>query len=178
MVVNEDGNGSPDLLLADNSGGLRLIHDFTKANNAAPEVIQLYNATLDATQPLKAGRRLWPALADLTGDNANELIIGTAQGGLLAFTAPNEQGNPGEEVRLQVNVFPNPLESIRTLRVTTNLDAVGILYNLSGQRLSGELSFSRTATAEIDLSNFPTGLYLLRVRSGSQAITKRIIVGP
>jgi hypothetical protein len=178
LVVNEDGNSSPDLLMADNSGTLRVIHDFTTTGTTTPEVIQLYNATLDATQPLKSGRRLWPALADLTGDNANELIIGTAQGGLLAFTATNEQGNPGNEVKLRVNVFPNPLETERTLRVTTNLEAVGILYNVSGQRLSGELHFSRTATAEIDLSNFPTGLYLLRIRSGSQAITKRIIVGP
>ena len=177
QVVNHDGNDTPDLLLADNSGGLRLIYDFT-STSPSPKVVQFFNATLDATQPLKAGRRPWPALADLNGDNARELVIGTAQGGLLAFTATNDQGNPGPEVRLQVSAYPNPLETTRSLWIETNLDATAILYNLSGQRLSSELALSRTRTVTIDLANFPTGLYFLRVQAGGQVVTKRIIAGP
>lgn len=177
MVVNEDGNSSPDLLLADNSGGLRIIHNFTTAGTS-PVAVLAFNATLDATQPLRAGRRLWPVLADFNGDNANELIIGTAQGGLLAFTATDEQGNPGSEVRLQVSLYPNPLETTRLLTVVTNLDTTGVLYSVTGQRLSSVLRFSRTAATQVDLGHLPTGIYLLRLQAGDQVVTQRIIAGP
>ncbi len=177
QVVNFDGNGTPDLLLADNSGGLRLLLDFTGQNPLVTE-FQSYNAVLDQTNPLQAGRRLWPALADFNADNSNDMIIGTAQGGLLAFSSTDEQGNPGSEVKLQVTLYPNPLATTRELRISTNLNSSVALFNLSGQRLSNSFTLERNTEQTIDLTHLATGMYLLRVQSGSQAVTKRIIVGP
>jgi len=178
MVANVDSKGGPDLLLADNSGELRVIYDFAATNTPTAVNIQLFNATLNTTQDLRAGRRLWPALADVNGDNSNELIIGTAQGGLLALTASDELGNPGEEVKLQVSVYPNPLETTRTVTISANLDAMATLYNISGQQLNRPISVSRINDRQLSLGHLPSGVYLLRIVSGSQVVIRRIIAGP
>lgn len=180
-VVNQDGNAQPDLLLADNSGQLRIVNDFLLPN-AVPQGVELYNATQNSLQTLFAGRRLWPAMIDLDGDNARELIVGTAQGGLLAFTASDSTGNPGNEVKLLVDVFPNPLDDTglgdRVLRIETNLTASGVLYSVAGQQMTAPLPMNRLYTTLFDLGHLPTGLYFLRVTAGNQVVTKKIIVGP
>ena len=176
VVVNEDGNSQPDLLLADNSGGLRLINDFA-ASAGDPQPVQVYNETFNVTGTLSAGRRIWPAMGDLNGDNAPELAIGTAQGGLYVYSETDEAGNPTEGVRLLVNLYPNPLQESRTLSIKTNLPATGLLYNVSGQELGPELALPYGKLVQIALGHLPTGLYFLRVRSGTQVITKKLIIG-
>lgn len=176
VVANEDGNSQPDLLLADNSGGLRLINDFA-ASAGDPLVVQVYNETFSTTGTLSAGRRIWPAMADLNGDNALELVVGTAQGGLYLYSETDKAGNPTDGVKLLVNMYPNPLQETRTLSISSNLPATGLLYNLSGQQLGQELILPNGELVQIALGHLPTGLYFLRVKSGTQLVTKKLIIG-
>lgn len=177
IVTHADGNSEPDLLLADNSGQLRLFRDFLSGSGDYDDLL-MYNEALKTSVVLDAGRRIWPAMADLNGDNVRELIVGTARGGIQIFTGTDESGNPSEETKLRVQAYPNPLQESRKLTISSNLDATAVLYNLSGQRLAPELELQNGLASTISLAHLPTGLYLLRVRSGQQSVTKKIIVGP
>ncbi len=175
VVVNADGNATPDLLLSDNSGEVRLIADFS--SQAEATAIRLYNKTVDIASALSAGRRIWPALADLDEDNVPELVLGTARGGLLIYTGTDERGDPPAITKLQVNAYPNPLQDTRTLKIESNLDATGVLYNVSGQQVGAPVALQRGQVAALALDFLPTGLYFFRILSGQQAVTKKIIVG-
>lgn len=176
VVVNQDGNNRPDLLLADNSGGLRLINDFA-ASAGDVQLVQVYNETFNVTSTLSAGRRIWPVMGDLNGDNALELVVGTAQGGLYLYSETDEAGNPTDDVKLLVNTYPNPLGETRTLSISSNLPATGLLHNVSGQQLGQEVALPHGKLVQIALGHLPTGLYFLRVRSGTQLVTKKLIIG-
>ena len=78
------------------------------------------------------------------------------------------------ELKVSFSVFPNPFNdkitvSFRTLSVETKIEVLNVLGEvISAQDISRKLE-------EINLGNESSGLYLIRVVSGNQVITKEII---
>ncbi len=79
---------------------------------------------------------------------------------------------------LAVFVYPNPTTGLVTLQIsggdgdTGNLD----LFDLQGRVIhSSKLIINSLQVEEIDLSGQPNGIYILRIKSLNQLITKRLV---
>ncbi|TXF88154.1 T9SS type A sorting domain-containing protein [Neolewinella aurantiaca] len=75
-----------------------------------------------------------------------------------------------------VDVFPNPVLGLIQLRSSIASGARVSVWTAAGKRVQS-VKFAQLSSAELDLSNLPQGMYLLRIdvgRSGG-TITKRII---
>ncbi len=97
---------------------------------------------------------------------------------LSVITGQNE--NPGEVSPALLEAIPNPVQSHTRVRITlprsgmVNLDLCDIYgYRLrtliSGQREPGNYSF------EADMTDLPAGVYMIRLRTGSETVTRKLI---
>lgn len=78
-----------------------------------------------------------------------------------------------EDLSEEINslmVFPNPTQGILEIRGTIQLDKID-LYDLSGRLISNY----EPVSGQIDLSNLPSGLYILKLQSGDSSVLKRIV---
>ncbi len=67
-----------------------------------------------------------------------------------------------------VRIFPNPAKNIITVSSSVNIIKLET-YSISGIKLN------ETNTNRIDLSQYPSGIYFLKIYSDTHSITKRII---
>jgi hypothetical protein len=188
-VADLDGDGRPDLLIADANGELRLFADFRTqlSNSATPFVGRVnliysslfneYRATrLGVQRGSEAKNRVAPIAADLNGDGAPELLVGLESGGIIAFAARGRvlSANPAAEVALGLQLYPNPattstsIEAAQPVRLT--------VLDLTGRHIRTIAEPARRHT--LDLSGLAAGVYLVRAEStnGEAAIVRRLLV--
>lgn len=77
-----------------------------------------------------------------------------------------------EIVKDNIKLYPNPVKNDLTIRSDGFIDSV-IVYNLYGQKIIDELFVANTGT--IDFTSFSSGVYLVKVVSGSKEKTFKII---
>lgn len=77
-----------------------------------------------------------------------------------------------------VNIFPNPTEGCFHVNMSgiTENERSFIIYNLSGQILHSEHSSGHDLTKEFDLSELPTGTFILVVSSGHKITDSKKII--
>lgn len=79
------------------------------------------------------------------------------------------------EVEVPVNVFPNPTSG----NLYVNLGGMQVnkveLYDMMG-RMQLEQRYQAIPQAELDVNGLPNGIYLLRIQSGTQWFTDRVMV--
>lgn len=77
-----------------------------------------------------------------------------------------------------LDVYPNPLSTTATLEVKGNkkIDEV-TLMNIFGEKLNEkQINIGiNQSIVEVDLSNYPPGIYFLHVKSGNEIMSKKII---
>lgn len=73
------------------------------------------------------------------------------------------------------NVYPNPVKDMFALVITTNYDnAEFSLFTIIGEQvLTGKIS---STTTKISTEDLPSGLYILKVRSGNEVFEKKIVI--
>lgn len=73
-----------------------------------------------------------------------------------------------------VNIYPNPTSDyVRADIYTPDFQPFTLdLFNMSGVRLQGDI----LNQSEINVMNYPSGLYLLRVTTPTESVTKRFII--
>ena len=90
--------------------------------------------------------------------------------------------NPSEAFPLNLEQnFPNPFQSSSWVpfSLPSNLSVEINVYNLLGQRVFELIDETRTAgrhSIEVDLSNFPPGVYYYRLRAGDFTQTRKMIL--
>lgn len=110
----------------------------------------------------------WPrqpfAHSTLTDVPANQYI--DVDGSVLAAR------NLPATVSLSLDLYPNPVRGTLRLRTSARQDATVSLWNPLGQRV-----YEGPATAQwIDVSSLRPGLYLLRLQSAGETITRKVCV--
>jgi hypothetical protein len=73
-----------------------------------------------------------------------------------------------------VRIYPNPVVNILTLNVSQ--DAKAQLFDISGKAVSNEMDVYAEKNNELNVQNFTSGIYTLRVYNDSFVSTKKIIV--
>lgn len=80
-----------------------------------------------------------------------------------------------EEIKeIKWNFYPNPTRDILNIEVSENIDFI-YLTDISGKILE-KIPFSDTKKKQINLVQYPTGLYLLRYPIGKRWITGKVIL--
>ena len=181
-VADFDGDGRPDLLTVDASGLLRLFADYrTQGTQFSERTDVLYNPTTSQYEETRLGLDFYPhcalAAADVNGDGAPELFVGTQAGGVISYGTRNRgtaTATKAEAARaLALRIYPNPATARATVETATPT-RVSVL-DLAGRVV-------RTAGAsqrrhELELDGLAAGLYLVRaVAADGTAAVQRLAV--
>jgi len=99
------------------------------------------------------------------------LILKTTTGGTVTVNEPNQT------ITSCFSIYPNP--AVDQLNISSQQEVhskvtVSII-NLSGQFLSENVCYS-SQTIQIDLTGFPTGIYLVKIQTPESIETKKLLV--
>lgn len=169
------GNGRADLLLADGTGSLRYLPDFSEyPEDAKPEPVTV--AFCEDERPGGwLGRRSWPVAVPLRDQEAPMLVIGNQMGGLWLVEQQGLTVQPGGE-ELQLLVYPNPLAfPLEQVNIRTNYPAHLRLFTLSGQ-LVLETSIQANRKLSLHTEKLAEGMYLLQAQGTAGSKTQRLIL--
>ncbi|WOI22096.1 family 16 glycosylhydrolase [Nonlabens ulvanivorans] len=72
---------------------------------------------------------------------------------------------------INATVYPNPSSELVSIASTTTIDGIE-LYTMLGQRVIEKTSECHT----LDVSNYDNGMYVLKIHSGNQVQTERLVV--
>lgn len=117
------------------------------------------------------------SLSDLAPEKAYDVYVKSicdTEGELVGphkFTTDAILGN-GEIVKNNVTLYPNPVKGNLTIKADDFIGTV-VVYNIYGQKITEQLFDTYTAT--IDFASFSSGIYLVKVASGSKEKTFKII---
>jgi hypothetical protein len=120
-----------------------------------------------ATSDLPAGRYFWRIKARNTcGETAS-----SARG----FAISNS--NIGEINKLKATIDPIPTAGIVTLHVASPITGAALdVFTISGQLLFSVTPEGAFRDFSLDLSAYPSGVYLVRLRHKLSSLTQRVIV--
>jgi hypothetical protein len=68
----------------------------------------------------------------------------------------------------EISIYPNPTDGIVYLKSDTPLDVE--VYNIAG-----EMIIRKVGVSLVDLTNLSSGIYMLRIRTESTSVTRRIV---
>lgn len=106
------------------------------------------------------------------------IVVGTARVGssediaIARYHTGLNISVPEVEPEQQLQVFPNPATDVLTVRSESNLKHLELLDAL------GRSVLSRTASAsqlQLDISDLPTGIYLLRATDGQRVFSEQVV---
>ncbi|KAA9339977.1 T9SS type A sorting domain-containing protein [Adhaeribacter soli] len=171
-IADLNQNNLFDLLVGDYDGKLHYFPDIE--NNLAGTFTEtrlwFRNQLSNSNDTLQTGRRMHPAVANLTGDNQPDLIVGLSRGGLRCFRNVGVVSGISKERAMLSNwsVFPNPVTQKATLRSMPGAKATISVTDMLGREwLQKEVAFASGET-ELDLTSFPAGVYLIRLSNGPE----------
>jgi len=96
-------------------------------------------------------------------DNVAPFMISAYDSSLLATTSFDSTG---------FSAYPNPVKDVLNLSYTKNISDVQV-FNLMGQQVSAVNVQNRES--KVDMSNLPTGTYIVKVTSEGQIKTIKVI---
>ncbi|HSY77622.1 MAG TPA: T9SS type A sorting domain-containing protein, partial [Bacteroidia bacterium] len=75
-----------------------------------------------------------------------------------------------------LGVYPNPANNLVTI-TSDNHNITGMeIYNILGERVHSSLNLPNMATTTLDVSSLNNGVYLLKIYTGSTAMSKKLII--
>jgi hypothetical protein len=166
-VADFDGDGFPDLVVADDAGMLRFYSNYRTMGNLFSERNDvLYNPLSSQYENNRLGKDAYAhyglAAADVNGDGAPELFVGTQSGGVISYRTRNRgvvTATQNEASRaLALSVYPNPATATATVETATPTRLT--VLDLTGRVvLTGGPAQRRHA---LSLTNLAPGVYLVR----------------
>ncbi|NET33475.1 MAG: T9SS type A sorting domain-containing protein [Cyanothece sp. SIO1E1] len=80
----------------------------------------------------------------------------------------------------QINVYPNPVSSVLSIEANLNIEEKAIvqIINRFGAFMKTNLEYLSLNRTQIDVRNFPPGLYLIKITVGEEFVTKKVMITP
>ena len=181
-VADFDGDGRPDLLTVDASGLLRLFSDYRAQSSQFSERTDvLYNPATGQYEETRLGLDFYShcalAAADVNGDGAPELFVGTQAGGVISYGTRNRgtaTSTKAEAARvLALRIYPNPATARATVE-TAAPTRISVL-DLAGRTV--RVAGAAQRRHALELSGLAAGMYLVRAVGGDgTAAVQRLAV--
>ena len=180
VVADFDGDTMPDLVTIDATGTVKFFANLRAQSGIFLERTGLfYNAATGAYDDGYLGNResnhFALAAADVNGDGAPELFIGTEAGGVLAATTRNRVlSTRGAAARaLPLSLYPNPATATATVEAARPVSLT--LLDLTGRVVRTAATPARQH--QLDLRGLAAGLYLVRCQTADGQIgMQRLVV--
>ncbi len=165
-VADFDGDGRPDLVVTDAAGMLRFYADYRSQSGLFSERNDvLYNPLTGQYERNRLGKGIYShyglAAADVNGDGAPELFVGTQSGGVLSYGTRNRMVTATHTAAAQalaLSVYPNPATATATVETATPTSLT--LLDLTGRVVQTVTTPQRRHT--LNLGNLAAGIYLVR----------------
>ena len=123
-LTDVDGDGDLDLFIGESSGELNFYR------NVGTLQAPLFNLVTDRFGEIDAGRRSFPAFADVDGDGDEDLLLGREEGGVLLYRREGSAADP-DPVFVLDSTFTLPLPNYSTPSLV-DIDGDGDLDVFSG----------------------------------------------
>lgn len=146
------------------------IHHYTNIDN---NINGNYTEVVDTLSPKSQGIKTSVAVADLNGDDINDMIMGLYTGGLhLYLSDTSNQVGLENNLPVTLNSHPNPSTGVFHITHNNSIERVNI-YNLKGQLLKSIYN-----TNSVNISDLEDGLYIINItdRNGNNFITKHSLI--
>ena len=79
-----------------------------------------------------------------------------------------------ENKNISTNIYPNPANSILQIKSDDNIDQVEIFNSIGKQVISEEANSSNLT---LDVSELPTGQYIIRFKTNKSVVNLKQIIG-
>lgn len=117
-----------------------------------------------------------PAMADVDGDTAFDLVVGSLSGGVVLYSQDQTlSAHTFDEVPVFFTIYPNPVQS----NLTLNFEAENFSRNLvEVVDVSGKLIYAQQNTKQqlvLDVSKWRAGTYVCRVSNSKRAFSRKFI---
>jgi len=86
----------------------------------------------------------------------------------VQWTATSTTAAETVEIGDEINIFPNPAKNIFHVK-GNNISEIEIL------NLAGALVLKNNSTTRIDMTNFKSGIYLVRIKAGDRTVVKKLL---
>jgi hypothetical protein len=168
-----NADGKADLLLGDQFGTLGIINDYRTASelNIIDDII--FNPLREEYGVQNLGGRIWPAAVSLFNSNKPEIVVGNIMGGLQVLR--NDEGHSLPEEPF-IQIYPIPVERTQLLNIMIDRHATVQVITPIGQELAAPVSISSNQIHTFKVSNFASGLYVLRIVVNGKTYSRRIVV--
>lgn len=176
LIADMDGNGKPDLLTGNRSGVLRIFPDITDDLNGffSPAEDIIADSLSGQFMAIRLGGNLTLTAGDLNVDGMPDLVTGSTAGGLSVLKNLLPGGNVLPGTRQVRWFYPNPAGMF--LYMNPPEDSEVSFYNSLGQPVGSVYQAAGRRETTIDLPDFPSGLYLVRIRNAGGTTTGKLIV--
>ncbi|MBK7965485.1 MAG: T9SS type A sorting domain-containing protein [Bacteroidetes bacterium] len=117
-----------------------------------------------------------PAMADVDGDSAFDLVVGSLSGGLVLYTQDQtlSLNSPNDESGF-CSIYPNPVQS----NLNLNFEGENLARNLiEVVDVAGRLIYSQQNTKQqliLDVSKWNSGTYVCRVSNSKRSFSRKFI---
>jgi hypothetical protein len=135
-------------------------------------------ATANGVYMLHSGDTAWQPMDGLSGINVlsitdagnGKYYAGTDWEGIYIAINPIEADVHREiQSEIQVKLFPNPTTGIMTIQPASS----AVLFNSLGLQILNVKGESQEI--QLDLTNYPSGVYFVRVQTDAGAVTRKIV---
>ncbi|WP_179334960.1 T9SS type A sorting domain-containing protein [Winogradskyella costae] len=113
----------------------------------------------------------------LSDENGNEIIVGSefTSEESITFNVQNPLSVNEFTLETVINIYPNPVKDNLNIELTHVNETVDYqIYNTLGQKIS-EGSLEPNSTYNMNMSQYETGLYFVKLSTSTNTITKKII---
>ena len=167
-----------------NNKALQLVIMGLKLQPCSPGFVDARNAIIAADSILygKANYELlWKAFARRgLGASADQKSSNSRSDGVQAFDLPRSLWKTSTQELFNandVNIYPNPSKGVFNIDFLTNIQINQIeAFDITGKLVATKFINKDAKTCSIDLSNYTTGVYLLKLKSEFGTLVHKVIV--
>ena len=172
-----------------------VIGEYAYENGTTGLVTINYNLIIDLCQQYQMGNLYWwwgfydlPANNNLSMTNTGAFSglagIGLEVADSISHTSVRPylftngscfSGIQDNEVNATFSIAPNPSDGKFTLNINPNGSYDIEVYNLLGKKIFNAAKLQQPSY-EFDLSNYPKGIYLLKISTAGKIVTKKIVI--
>ncbi len=169
-----NNDGKIDLMLSNQSNVLSILSDYQNANDINTSVSEIIlNPKTETLLAKNLGGRIWPTAAYLFDSGKPAIVVGNTLGGLHVLRNEISDPLPNEP---QVLLYPVPVQKNESLKVRSDRQIFLQIVSVLGQSLTPYFIVPANRETSVKLPPLASGVYLVRMISGTTTYTKRIVI--
>ena len=171
-IADIDNSGDADLVTIDNSGIITVYRDLFSSSSIVADSINIYLSEVENSVFPRLGKSNSISIVNLSQQKFPSLAIGTRDGGLLFL----KNRSPQNIEPIIFNIYPNPPVNQNYVNISSSRDGFVDVVSMMGNFIYKDVSIKAEEDLQLSTTLLAEGLYIVRMRSGSQVSSKRLLI--